>query len=251
MEDRMFNKEISKGNNLLDPNKLPVHIAIIPDGNGRWANKRGLPRSTGHRRGSDTLKEIVKCCARIGIKYLTAYAFSTENWKRPKDEVDALMNLLEEFLSRAHEELSGSDIRINVIGDITKLPKSLIEKIYDVENMTKNNAGLQFNIALNYGGRDEIVSAIKKICQDVKDRKLEINDINEQVVNSKLYTYNIPDPDLIIRTAGEKRVSNFLLWQLAYSELWTCDVLWPDFTEKHLLDAISEYQKRERRYGGL
>ena len=247
----MQNKDLFKDNNILDPNKLPMHIAIIPDGNGRWAKQRGLPRSTGHRRGSETLKEIVKCCARIGIKYITAYAFSTENWKRPKEEVDSLMNLLDEFPSRAHEELKESDIRINVIGDISKLPKSLAEKIHDVEKMTKNNTGLQFNIALNYGGRDEIVSAIRKICQDVKDGKLDINDINEQVVKSKLYTYDIPDPDLIIRTAGEKRVSNFLLWQLAYSELWTSDVLWPDFTEKHLLEALFEYQKRERRYGGL
>lgn len=247
----MLNIKIFKKNKLSNFENLPVHIAIIPDGNGRWAKKRGLPRSTGHRQGSDSLKQIVKYCAKIGIKYLTTYVFSTENWKRPKEEVDSLMNLLQEFLSRAHEELSGSNIRINVIGDTTKLSKSLSDEILKVEDMTRNNTGLQFNIALNYGGRDEIISAIKKICQDVKDGKLEVDSINEKVVSSKLYTYNIPDPDLVIRTAGEKRISNFLLWQLAYSELWISDVLWPDFTEQHLIEAINEYQKRERRYGGL
>jgi len=244
-------KLLDRNEYLLDKNKLPVHIAIIPDGNRRWAKKRGLPSIAGYRQGSNILKQIVKFCAEIGIQHLTAYAFSTENWKRPKDEVDSLMSLLQEFLSKAEQELSGSNIKINVIGDRTKLSKKLREEICRVEEMTKVNSGLQFNIALNYGGRDEILFAVKQISQDVKDGKLKIDNIDIDKIAGKLYTYNIPDPDLIIRTADEKRISNFLLWQSAYSEFWTCNILWPDFKRKNLIEAIKNYQNRERRYGGI
>ena len=253
LEDGMFFLKgfLKKDEVAIDKNKLPVHIAIIPDGNGRWASKKGMPRSAGHREGSNTLKEIVKFSAEIGIKYLTVYAFSTENWRRPKDEVDALMDLLQEFLSKAQQELAGSNISIKVIGDRTRLSEKLREEIYKVEDLTKDDTGLQLNIALNYGGRDEILLAVKQVLKDVEDKKIEVDDIDISTISDRLCTADIPDPDLIIRSAGERRMSNFLLWQSAYSEFWYCNELWPDFSKKDLAEAIKDYQKRKRRYGGI
>ncbi|NSW92331.1 MAG: isoprenyl transferase [Firmicutes bacterium] len=235
----------------INKEKLPEHIAIIPDGNGRWANHRGMPRNAGHREGSRTLKEIVLHCAEIGIKYLTVYAFSTENWKRPETEVNSLMALIHEFLENAEEELSGSNVQIRIIGNMLGLSEALRREIPKVVDMTKANTGLILNIALNYGGRDEVVNAVRRIAEEVKNGKISIEDINEKLISSKLYTAGIPDPDLLIRTGGEKRVSNFLLWQGAYTEMWYSDILWPDFTKEHLLEAIHNYQNRKRKFGGI
>ncbi|HHW49667.1 MAG TPA: isoprenyl transferase [Clostridiaceae bacterium] len=235
----------------LDKSKLPLHIAIIPDGNGRWAKRRGMPRSAGHREGAKTLKKIVKFCAQLGIKYMTIYVFSTENWKRPKSEVDDLMSLLLEFLRNAEAELEGSNVRIKVIGRIEDLSDELQKEIRRVEKHTDGNTGLCLNIALNYGGRDEIVSAVKKIAKEVAEGRLNPDEIDESVVSSRLYTCKIPDPDLLIRTSGEKRSSNFLLWQLAYTEFWYTNVLWPDFTENNMIEALQSFQNRNRRFGGI
>lgn len=240
-----------KSSVIIDTKTLPVHIAIIPDGNGRWAKKRGLPRNAGHREGSSTLKRIVKYCAKLGIKYITVYTFSTENWKRPKSEVDALMSLLKEFLMNAENELAGSNIRIKVIGDVSALSEELRREIPRVEKMTGKNTGLILNIALNYGGRDEIVSAVKQIAKEITEGRLNVSDIDGALISDRLYTCRTPDPDLIIRTSGEKRSSNFLLWQSAYSEYWYTDVLWPDFSQEDMKMAISDFQRRKRRFGGI
>jgi len=241
----------SRQKNKIDQSRLPEHIAIIMDGNGRGAAKRGLPRAVGHRQGSNQLKKIVEFCDKIGIKYLTVYAFSTENWKRPKSEVDTLMSLLLDYLKNSDRELAGKKVRINVIGDIKGLPNNIQKEIVRVKNSTRNNNGLSLNIALNYGGRDEIIYAVKEIARDVKLGKLKPEDIDERAVASRLYTAGIPDPDFLIRTSGEKRISNFLLWQSAYTEFWYTDVYWPDFTEKYLIQAISDFQRRNRRFGGV
>ncbi len=230
---------------------IPQHIAIIPDGNGRWAKKRGLPRNVGHREGSMTLKKVVIYCSKVGVKHLTVYAFSTENWKRPKSEVDALMNLLLEFLRNAERELDGSNVRIKVIGDINGLPEELQNEITRVEKMTSVNNGLNLNIALNYGSRFEILHAVKNIAKEIKDGKLTINDIDENQMEQHLYTKGIPEPDLLIRTSGEQRISNYLLWQCAYTEFWFTDTLWPDVNESHIAEAIKAFEKRNRRYGGI
>jgi undecaprenyl diphosphate synthase len=230
---------------------VPQHIAIIPDGNGRWAKKRGLPRSVGHREGSMTLKRIVIYCSKIGVKYLTVYAFSTENWKRPQSEVDALMNLLLEFLRNAEKELEGSNVRIRVIGDILGLPEELQKEIARVEKFTGVNNGLSLNIALNYGSKLEILHAVKSIAAESKEGKLSIEDIDEKHIEQHLYTRGIPDPDLLIRTSGEQRISNYMLWQCAYTEFWFTSELWPDVKESHIAEAITAYEKRNRRYGGV
>ncbi|HHW32090.1 MAG TPA: isoprenyl transferase [Clostridiaceae bacterium] len=235
----------------LNKNNLPEHIAIIMDGNGRWARKKGLSRNIGHREGSQTLRRIVEACKKIGIKYLTVYAFSTENWNRPKSEVDSLMALLLEYLQRAEKELAGDNTRIRVIGDLSRLSEEIRLQTQKVMKMTEKNTGLILNIALNYGGRAEIAQAAKEIAKEVNQGKLKPSAINEKTVADRLYTAGIPDPDLIIRTGGEERLSNFLLWQAAYSELWFTDVLWPDFSEEDLLKAIKDYQERNRRYGGI
>ncbi len=240
-----------KSKAMIDVRTLPEHIAIIPDGNGRWAKKRGLPRNAGHREGSITLKKIVKYCAGLGIKYMTVFTFSTENWKRPKSEVDGLMSLLKEFLSNAETELSGTNVRIKIIGDISVLSEELQREIARVEKMTENNTGLVLNIALNYGGRDEIVHAVREIGKEIAEGKIKLSDIDCSLISKKLYTCGIPDPDLIIRTSGEKRSSNFLLWQSAYSEYWYTNILWPDFKPEDLKEAIRDYQLRNRRFGGL
>lgn len=230
---------------------LPQHIAIIMDGNGRWAKKRNLPRTMGHKAGVETIREIVKTCSKIGIKYLTLYAFSTENWKRPQDEVNTLMNLLVEYLRKEVEELDKNNVIINWIGDISKLPLICQEELKRAKEKTKDNNGLTLTLALNYGGRDEIKRAIIKIAKDVNAGKLDVDSIDENTISGYLDTANIPDPDLLIRPSGELRISNFLLWQIAYSELWFSDIYWPDFSSKHLLEAIKDYQKRERRFGSI
>jgi undecaprenyl diphosphate synthase len=235
----------------IDYSKLPVHIAIIMDGNGRWAKKRGLPRNIGHREGSNTLKGVAEFCDKIGVKHLTVYAFSTENWKRPKSEVDALMGLLLDYLKNAEKELAGKNIRLKVIGNKEGLPNEIHEQIKKVEELTKNRTGLNFNLALNYGSRDEIIYSVKEIATLIKEGKLKVDEIGEDTISNNLYTKGIPDPDLIIRTSGEQRISNFLLWQCAYSEFYFVDTLWPEFKEKDILKAIKEFQKRNRRYGGV
>lgn len=246
-----FNKLFRKKELELDRNKLPVHIAIIPDGNGRWAQRRGLPRSAGHRAGTNTLRNVVRFCDKIGIKYLTVYTFSTENWKRPKNEVDALMSLLLEFLKNAENELRGTQVRIKTVGNIKGLSVELQNEIKRVESLTRHRTGLVLNIALNYGGKDEIICAVKNVVNDVNNGQLKPEDINMQTFSDRLYTAGMPDPDLLIRTSGEKRSSNFLLWQLAYTEFWYTDVLWPDFKEEHILEAVKDFQNRGRRFGGI
>ncbi|WP_028991710.1 isoprenyl transferase [Thermoanaerobacter thermocopriae] len=242
------NKELT---GKIDKNKLPTHIGIIMDGNGRWAQKKGMMRFYGHKAGVNAVREVVKACRELGIKYLTLYAFSTENWKRPKEEVNFLMDLLVEYLSKEVDELNKNNVLINFIGDISVLPQGCKTEIERAQNITKNNFGLVLNIALNYGGRDEIVKAVKKICTKVLNKELTIEGITEQTISDNLYTKNQPDPDLIIRTSGEKRLSNFLLWQSAYSEFWFTEVLWPDFKKEHLIKAILYYQTRQRRFGGV
>ncbi|HWI54159.1 MAG TPA: isoprenyl transferase [Desulfobacteria bacterium] len=235
----------------LDMSKLPVHIAIIMDGNGRWATRRGLPRAMGHRSGVESLRDIVKACSSLGIGYLTVYAFSTENWKRPTEEVNILMDLLVEYLKKELEELHRSNVRIRAIGCTGDLPDKARQALADAQISTENNTGLTLNLALNYGGRNEITEAVRLIGTDIASGRLSPESINEEVISGYLYTAGIPDPDLMIRPSGELRISNFLLWQAAYSEFWYSPVLWPDFRRIHLLEAIVDYQSRQRRFGGL
>lgn len=232
--------------------KLPLHIAIIMDGNGRWAKKRGLPRSLGHKAGVDVLKEIVKYSSQIGIKILTVFAFSTENWSRPKEEIDYLINnLLVEFLRQEINELHKNGVKLKILGDINPLSDNTKHEIVRALEITNKNTGLQFNIALNYGGRNEIVMAFKKIYDMILNGSINPEELNEDLIAKNLYTAGDKDPDLIIRTSGEERISNFLIWQGAYSELYFSKVLWPDFKKEHLMEAIIEYQNRDRRFGGL
>lgn len=235
----------------IDYKRLPAHIAIIMDGNGRWAKRRNIPKNLGHREGANSLKKIVAYCDRIGIKYLTVYAFSTENWKRPKGEVDALMSLLLEFLKNADRELAGKNVSIRIIGNVKALSDVLQKEIVRVTKSTAGNTGMRLNIALNYGGREEIIYAVRELVKDVELGSIKSEDINEETLANRLYTAGVPDPDLLIRTSGEKRLSNYLLWQSAYTEFWYTDVLWPDFKEQNMLQAILEYQKRDRRFGGI
>lgn len=235
----------------VDFDRLPVHIGVIMDGNGRWAKKRGLPRSAGHSKGADALKKIVTECNNIGIKYITVYAFSTENWKRPKDEVDYLMNLLLDYLKDAENSLAGENVVIRAIGSRKELSEEIREQIIKTENFTKNNSGIVMNIALNYGSREEIVHAVREIAEEAKDGSLAPEDITSETLSEHLYTKNQPDPDLIIRTSGEERLSNFMLWQAAYSEFYFSRKLWPDFNKNDLYAAIADFQKRGRRFGGV
>ncbi|MCM8710618.1 isoprenyl transferase [Clostridium sp. SYSU_GA19001] len=244
-------KDSYKISDELDIDNLPRHIAIIMDGNGRWAKEKNLPRTAGHRAGVETIREIVKECSKLGIKYLTLYAFSTENWKRPIEEVNALMKLLVEYLRGEFEELNSNNVIINSIGDTSKLPLVCQKELKYAYDKTKNNTGLVLNLALNYGGRDDIVNAFKKLYKDLKYGKLKEEDISEDLVSSYLYTAGMPDPDIIIRPSGEQRLSNFLLWQCAYSEFWMSNIKWPDFRKEHLHQAILDYQKRNRRFGGI
>lgn len=248
------NKSSTANNELLnkiDKDRIPKHVAIIMDGNGRWAKKRGLPRSMGHRAGVETIREIVKASNNLGIKYLTLYAFSTENWKRPQDEVNALMSLLIEFLRKEVSELNKNNVIVNTIGDISQLPGQCIDELNKAYSLTKNNNGLCLNLALNYGARDEIRNAVVNIAKDIKMGSIDIEDINEKLISDYLYTKGMPDPDLLIRPSGEYRLSNYLLWQVAYSEFWFSDIYWPDFKPVHLYKAIIDYQNRERRFGGV
>ena len=235
----------------VDKMSFPKHIAIILDGNGRWAKKRGLPRSAGHSMGAKNLENVVRYLKDTSVRYLTVYAFSTENWKRPKDEVDDLMALLEKYLRNYDELLGGEDVRLKIIGRKEGLSDTLIDLINEVEEKSKNRKQLTVSIALNYGGRLEICDAAKKIAEDVKSGKIDVSDIDENLFNDYIYTKNIPDPDLIIRPSGEERLSNFLLWQCAYSEFWFSNVCWPDFTPDKLEGAVADFQKRNRRFGGV
>lgn len=234
----------------VDFSRLPKHIAIIMDGNGRWAKRRGLPRSAGHARGADNFRKIVRYCGEIGISYLTVYAFSTENWSRPEDEVSALMKLLSEYLDRAYKELDDR-VRIRIIGERSMLSDELIKKAEALEEYTKNRTGMVLNIALSYGARQEILHAAKVCAKRVACGEIKPDEITTDMISGALYTGDQPDPDLIIRPSGEKRLSNFMLWQAAYSEFWYSNVLWPSFKPSHLLEAISEFQGRNRRFGGV
>lgn len=247
----IFKKDKINEEIILDNDNIPKHVAIIMDGNGRWAKKRKLPRTMGHKAGVETIRRVIKESHKLGIKYLTLYAFSTENWKRPSDEVSALMKLLVEYFRKELKELNENDVVIKISGDITKLPKDAEEEILKAIETTKNNNGVVLNIAFNYGGRDEIIRAIKLVYEEVKGGRIDIEDMNEEIFENYLYTKGMPDPDLIIRPSGEQRISNFLLWQCAYSEFWYSNICWPDFTEEHLRKAIYDYQHRDRRYGGV
>ncbi|OUP82795.1 di-trans,poly-cis-decaprenylcistransferase [Lachnoclostridium sp. An169] len=231
--------------------KVPQHIAIILDGNGRWAKAKGMPRNYGHAQGSKNVERICEEAWRMGIKYLTVYAFSTENWSRPKDEVDALMKLLRNYMKTCLKTAAKNDMKVRVIGDIEPLDEDIRTRIRELEEATVNNGGLNFTIALNYGSRDELTRAAKKMAQDCADGKLNPAEITEDVFASYLDTAGIPDPDLMIRTSGEQRLSNYLLWQLAYSEFYFTDVPWPDFTKKELEKAVEEYNHRHRRFGAV
>lgn len=230
---------------------MPRHVAIIMDGNGRWATDRGLPRIAGHRAGVEALREVIKACRELKVQILTVYAFSTENWKRPREEVDALMRLLVEYLRREIDELHRNGVRIRAIGRVADLPLFQLQEIQRAEAKTRENQGLVVNVALNYGGRAEIVDAVRGIAAGVLRGEIELKDIDAGTVGGHLYTAGLPDPDLLIRTGGEVRLSNFLLWQVAYAELWVTPVYWPDFRRHHLYQAIADFQGRERRFGGV
>ena len=233
----------------LQVDRLPNHVAVIMDGNGRWAKQRGLPRIMGHRKGVDTLKKLLRRCQDWGISALTAYAFSTENWGRPLEEVDFLMTLFERVLRQELAEMMAENVRIQFVGNLAALPPSLQDEIDRAVQQTKGNRGIQFTVATNYGGRQEIVQACRAIATQVQQGKLALEEINEAVFSSHLYTAGLNDPDLLIRTSGEMRISNFLLWQLAYSEIYVTDVLWPDFDQVEFHRALCAYQKRDRRFG--
>ncbi len=231
--------------------KIPQHIAIIMDGNGRWAKKKHMPRNYGHSKGSQVVEKIGKEAFDMGVKYMTVYAFSTENWSRPKEEVDKLMELLHDFMRDCIKKSKKNNMRVRVIGDITRLEEELQKSIIELEEISKDNTGLNFQVALNYGGRDEITRAMKEIAAKVENGTLKKEEITEQLISEHLDTATIPDPDLLIRTSGEYRLSNFLPWQLAYTEFYFTDVLWPDFNKKELQKAIDYYNGRERRFGGV
>lgn len=233
----------------IDYQKLPQHIAIIMDGNGRWAEKHAFGRITGHKRGTKSVKLTVRACREIGIKYLTLYAFSVENWLRPKEEVNALMDLLGKYLRSELQDMLDNDIRLTAIGNIEALEEPVRGILKETMNKTTHNKGMVLNLALSYGGRDEIIEAVKGILKDSEYGKITSKDLTKELFSRYLYTVDLPDPDLLIRTSGEYRLSNFLLWQTAYTELYFTDVLWPDFRQKHLIDAIADFQRRERRFG--
>ncbi|MFT8310347.1 MAG: isoprenyl transferase [Sporolactobacillus sp.] len=244
------NKQSEDRISCLGDNKLN-HIAIIMDGNGRWAQKRGMPRVAGHKEGLETVVKIVKSAVKCKVKYLTLYTFSTENWKRPKSEIDFIMKLPMEFLNRYLPELMANNVRIETIGDVAYLPVYTRKALQYATKRTRNNDGLQLNFALNYGSRHEILRAMKDMYSDINHAKLSLDDVDEQRFSQYLNTAGMPEPDLMIRTGGEKRLSNFLLWQLAYTEFWFTDVLWPDFSEEEFMRALDAYQQRKRRFGGI
>lgn len=230
-------------------NKVPNHIAVIMDGNGRWAKLKGKPRVFGHKNGVDSVKQVIEGCAEIGVNYLTMYAFSTENWNRPKLEVKTLMALLVSSLKKELKTLQKNNIKLNAIGTIKNLPEKAQKELTEVIEKTKNNNTLTLTLALSYGSREEIVNVIKNISEKVVNKQLNIEEIDEKIINNHLYTFSLPDVDFMIRTSGEKRISNFLLWQMAYAEFYFTDTLWPDFRKENLFKAILEYQNRERRFG--
>ena len=237
---------------MLDPERMPVHVAVVMDGNGRWAKQRDLPRALGHNAGMLSLIETVRHASHIGIKHLTVYAFSTENWKRSVEEIGAIFSLLVEFVDSQIDELDRENVRVRILGDYSQLPEDAIGRLDGMVERTDDNTGLQFNICLNYGSRDEIVRSVRQIAEMVKSGSLDVEEIDEETIAAHLYTgeEKIPDPDLVIRTSGEERLSNFLLWQVAYSEMVFTDVLWPDMTPDIFDELIEAYQKRDRRYGG-
>ena len=229
--------------------KLPRHIAIIMDGNGRWANKRSFKRILGHREGMESVKVIVRACRELDIKALTLYAFSSQNWQRPELEVKALMSLLKKYVRSEINELHENNMKLQGIGDLNKLPKSVLDVFNESVEKTRNNTGMVLSVALSYGGREEILHAVSSISKKIKSGELSVDDLNEDLISNSLYTAGLPDPDLLIRTSGELRISNFLLWQIAYSEIYVTDVLWPDFRNDDLYRALIEFQKRKRRFG--
>ena len=230
---------------------VPRHVAIILDGNGRWAKAKGMPRSYGHIKGCDNLEKVCTVAKELGIKYLTVYAFSTENWKRPVTEVNFLMDLFSSFLAEQIDEMCEDNVRIHFIGRVDELPGNLPNELHAAEERTKNNTGVRFNVAVNYGGRDEIVTAVKNIASEVQSGDLSIDKIDDKVIDDNLYTKDLPPVDLMIRTSGDIRLSNFLLWQAAYAEFWFTKTNWPDFSSEEFLQAIVDFQKRDRRFGGL
>lgn len=235
----------------VDRTRLPRHVAIIMDGNGRWATRRGLPRLAGHRVGADRAEDIVRAASEMGIEVVTLYVFSTENWKRPSDEVNGLMDLFVEMFEKKLGPLVDFGARIRVIGAREGLPEAVMHAVTRVEEATRENSGVLVNLAINYGGRDEIVRAARRMAEDVTKGELGLGDIDDRALEARLHTAGVPDPDLLIRTGGEMRISNFLLWQVAYTELYVTPVLWPDFTRRELVRAIQEYQRRVRRFGGI
>jgi undecaprenyl diphosphate synthase len=247
----LFSKKKEKEAFELDKLKIPSHIAIIMDGNGRWAKKRGLPRSMGHREGGKVVKKISNFCADIGVRFLTLYAFSTENWKRPKEEVEYLMDLLVDYLVHIETHLDGREVRVRVIGDKSSLSPRVREEIEKVESKTQKYNDLNLTLAINYGSRAEITYAFKEVMKDVQNGNVNLDEITEEDIREKLYTSFMPEPDILIRPGGEQRMSNYLLWQCAYAELFFLDVLWPDFSNQHIEKIILEFQKRNRRYGGI
>ncbi len=235
--------------NKINKNRIPNHIAIIMDGNGRWAKKQGKSRIFGHKNGVTAVREVIENCAEIGVNYLTLYAFSTENWKRPKLEIKTLMALLVSSLKKELKTLQKNNIKLNTIGNLKHLPKKAQKELAEVIEKTKNNKRLTLTLALSYGSREEIVNVIKNISKKVVNNQLKHEEINEKIINNHLYTFSLPDVDLMIRTSGEKRISNFLLWQIAYAELYFTNTLWPDFRKENLIKALLDYQNRERRFG--
>ncbi|MBR2695978.1 MAG: isoprenyl transferase [Parasporobacterium sp.] len=231
--------------------KIPRHIAIIMDGNGRWAKKRHRPRTYGHAKGAKVLEQILEDADDLGVKYFTVYAFSTENWARPYEEVKVIMNLFREYLVSSLAKCMKNNVRARIIGDRTKLSPDIIDAIRNLEETTKNNTGISFQIAMNYGSRDEIIRAVRKLVREEREGKIDASEISEEMLEQYLDTADIPDPDLLIRTSGEERLSNFLMWQLAYAEFYFTDVLWPDFNKEELIKAIEKYSSRDRRYGKL
>jgi undecaprenyl diphosphate synthase len=231
--------------------KIPVHLAIIMDGNGRWAQRRGLPRQAGHRAGADNLQKVVRLCSNYGIRYLTVYAFSTENWSRPQGEVQALMGLFIEFINRFSEEMAREDVRIRFSGDLEALPQDVRQSIAQAEADSCQRQKIQLIIAINYGGRRVIMQACRRLAADVQAGRLAVDAIDEQALQARLYLPDVPDPDLVIRPSGEQRISNFLIWESAYAEMWFSNILWPDFAEQHLVEALEAYTGRDRRFGGI
>lgn len=233
----------------IDKTNIPKHIAIIMDGNGRWAKNQGYKRVFGHKHGTSTVNRIVEACVNLGVEYLTLFAFSTENWQRPKYEVNSLMKLLVSSMKNELQNMHEQGIKLSAIGDLKKLPEKVKSQLREVMDATATYDSLKLTLALSYSSRDEILNAVKDISHKVKNNVIEVDDIEHSTIDSHLYTYDLPDVDLLIRTSGEQRISNFMLWQIAYAELYFCEVLWPDFTKEHLFEAITNFQKRERRFG--